>query len=76
MSTTMVGRRRKIEKTLNQNLNQNLNESKSHNLDFFLKKILFRAYNVFIFAQTFQWTSSEFFLISDFLAESLKANKK
>ena len=38
-------------------------------------KILFRAYNVFIFVQTFQWTSSEFFLISDFLAESLKANK-
>ena len=38
-------------------------------------KILFRAYNFFIFVQTFQWTSSEFLLISDFLTESLKANK-
>ena len=38
-------------------------------------KILFRSYNVFIFVQKFQWTSSEFFLISDFLAESLKDNK-
>ena len=39
-------------------------------------KILFWAYKVFIFFQTFQWISSEFFLISDFLAESFKANKK
>ena len=38
-------------------------------------KILFRAYKVFIFVQTFQWISSEFFLFSDFLAESLKGNK-
>ena len=38
-------------------------------------KILFRAYNVFTFVQTFQWTSSELFLISDFLEESLRANK-
>ena len=30
---------------------------------------------IFIFVQTFQWTSSEFFLILDFLAESLKSNK-
>ena len=39
-------------------------------------KVLFRAYKAFIFVQTFQWISSEFFLISDFLAESRKANKK
>ena len=38
-------------------------------------KIVFRAYNVFIFAHTLQWVSSEFFLISNFVAESLKANK-
>ena len=38
-----------------------------------LKK-LFRAYNAFIFGQRFQWTS-KFSLISDFVAESLKANK-
>ena len=37
-------------------------------------KILFLAYNFFVFVQMFQW-KSEFFLISDFLAESLKANK-
>ena len=39
-------------------------------------KVLFRAYKAFIFVQTFQWISSEFFLISDFLPESRKANKK
>ena len=38
-------------------------------------KILFWAYKVFIFVQTLQWISSEFFLITDFLAENLKANK-
>ena len=44
-------------------------------------KILLRAYSVFLFVQTFQLTSPDvpidifFFLISDFLAESLKANK-
>ena len=39
-------------------------------------KMLFRASNFFIFVHTFQWwTSSEFSLISDFLAESLKPNK-
>ena len=38
-------------------------------------KILFRAYKLFILVHRFQWTSSEFFLISDFLTESLKANK-
>ena len=39
-------------------------------------KIVFRAYKAFIFAQTFQWTLSEvFFLISAFLAESIRANK-
>ena len=35
----------------------------------------FRAYNFFIFVHLFQWTLSELFLISDFLTESLKANK-
>ena len=39
-------------------------------------KTLFQAYKFFIFALTFQWTLSELFLMSDFLAESLKANKK
>ena len=38
-------------------------------------KILFRTYNFFISVQTCQWTSSESFLISDLLAESLKAKK-
>ena len=38
-------------------------------------KIVFWAYNVFVFVQTFQWTSSEIFLISEFLAESLRTNK-
>ena len=38
-------------------------------------KILFWKYNFFIFVQTCQWTSSEFFLISGLLAESLKAKK-
>ena len=76
MSATMVGRRRKIKK-------QWLKHPKAVPKFFFQNsgipflKILFRAYNVFIFVQTFQWTSSEiFFLISEFLAESLKTNKK
>ena len=30
---------------------------------------------LFMFVHTFQWTSSEFFLISDFLVEILEANK-
>ena len=38
-------------------------------------KILFQAYNFFIFAQMFQRTSSEFLYISDLLAESFKSNK-
>ena len=38
-------------------------------------KILFWKYNFFIFVQTCQGTSSEFFLISGLLAESLKAKK-
>ena len=36
-------------------------------------KISFRTYNFFIFVQISQWISSEFFLISDLPAESLKA---
>ena len=40
-----------------------------------LLKILFLAYNFFILIHMFQRTSSKFFLISDFLEESLKANK-
>ena len=77
MSVTMVDRRRKIKKK------QWLKHPKAVPKFFFQNsgipflKILFRAYNVFIFVQTFQWTSSEiFFLISEFLAESLKTNKK
>ena len=30
---------------------------------------------LFMLVHTFQWTSSEFFLISDFLVEILEANK-
>ena len=30
---------------------------------------------LFMFVHTFQWTSSELFLISDFLVEILEANK-
>ena len=37
--------------------------------------IFFRAYNFFIFVHMLQYTSSVFFLISDFAAESFKANK-
>ena len=57
-----------------QNLNQNINVSKYHIWNSFWK--IFRAYNFFIFVNSFQWTLSEFLLISDFLVESLKANKK
>ena len=38
-------------------------------------EIFFRAYNFCIFIHTFQRTSSEFSIISDCLAESLKASK-
>ena len=38
-------------------------------------KILFRTYNFSIFVQSCQWTSLEFFLILDLLAETLKAKK-
>ena len=38
-------------------------------------KILFPLYNFIIFVHTFQWTTSEFFLISDFPAGCLKVNK-
>ena len=38
-------------------------------------KIFIRTHNFFIFVQMCQWKSSEFFLISDLLAESLKAKK-
>ena len=38
-------------------------------------KIFFRAY-FFIFVQTFQWTSSGFFLISDFPAEKSQSQQK
>ena len=38
-------------------------------------KILIQAYKFFIFVRLFQWALSEIFLISDFLRESLKANK-
>ena len=38
-------------------------------------KILFCSYEDFIIVQTFQQILSEFFLISGFLTESLKANK-
>ena len=77
MSATMVGRRRKIKKK------QWLKHPKAvpklfcQNSGIPFLKILFWAYNVFIFVQTFQWTSSEIFLlISEFLAESLKKKKK
>ena len=77
MSVTMVDRRRKIKKK------QWLKHPKAvpkffcQNSGIPFLKILFWAYNVFIFVQTFQWTSSEIFLlISEFLAESLKTKKK
>ena len=38
-------------------------------------EIFFRAYNFCIFIHTFLRTSSEFSIISDCLAESLKASK-
>ena len=53
---------------------QNINDSKGQIWNSFFE-ILFWVHNFFIFVCTFQWTRSEFFLISDFLAESLKANK-
>ena len=42
---------------------------------FLFLKIFFWAYNFFIIVYTCQWISSEFFLIPDFVAESIKANK-
>ena len=76
MSATMVGPQRKIKakhwlkrpradpkKTIDQIGWPNINDSKFHFL-----KILFRSSKVFIFVQKFQWTSWEFFLISDFLS--------
>ena len=38
-------------------------------------KILFRAYNFLIFAQMYQWTSSEFLFNFRFSSRNLKANK-
>ena len=39
-------------------------------------KILFQAYSSFVFICTFRWALSEFFLISNFLAESWVAKPK
>ena len=100
MSTSMVYRRRNIEKktqelkktpqtslprpkktkqnkknkTKKRHLDRNINDSKFHIWNCFLI-IFFRAYNFFIFVHMLQYTSSVFFLISDFAAESFKANK-
>ena len=62
--------------TNQRNLDQNINDSKSHIWNSFFLRISFRAYNFYIFVHTCRWTSLEFFLISDFLAESLKASRK
>ena len=51
-----------------------INNSKFYIWNSFFENI-FLAYNFFIFVHTFQWTSSEFYFISDFLIESLKATK-
>ena len=49
---------------------------KSLIFDILLLKILFSAYNFFIFIHMLQWTSSKlFFFIIDFLEEILKENK-
>ena len=59
---------------LKDEISAKINNSKFYIWNSFFENI-FWAYNFFIFVHTFQWTSSEFFFISDFLIESLKANK-
>ena len=39
-------------------------------------KMLFRAYNVFIFVQTFQWTSSEFIFNFRFSSKMSQSQQK
>ena len=86
MSATMVGRQRKFEKKhllkrlkvvppKKRNLDQIINHSKSHIVVVYLE-ILFWAFATFLYSSTRSsgyYQSS--FLISDFLAESFKANK-
>ena len=43
---------------------------------FFFFKNIISGIQLFIFVHKLRWISSEFFLISDFLAESLKASQK
>ena len=55
------------------NLDKNINDSKSHMSSPFFENIISGIQVVY--TRTFQWTLSEFSLISDFLTEILKANK-
>ena len=60
----------------NRNSDQNINDS----FRILFLKILLRAYNAFIFAHTFQWTSSEFFfnfqIFQQKVAKPTKTSKK
>ena len=60
------------------NLDQNVNDAKCNiwNSFFFFFKNIISGIQLFIFVHKLRWISSEFFLISDFLAESLKASQK
>ena len=82
MLATMVDRRRKIKKKhwlkhpkailQKRNLDQNINDLKSHICNSLFWKYYFGRATL---VQTFQWTSSEFSFIPEFVAENLKANK-
>ena len=60
------------------NLDQNVNDAKCNiwNSFFFFFKNIISGIQLFIFVHKLRWISSEFFLISDFLAESLKASQE
>ena len=85
MSVTIVGQRRKIEKkTLaktpysspqKQNLDQNINDSKCHIWNSFFKNMISGIQLFYICPEVPADIIRTFFLILDFLAESLKANK-
>ena len=90
MSITMVGRRQKIKKkTKNKKhwlkhpkaVPKNEIWTKTSMIQNFIFRILFlkillRACNAFIFVPTFQWTSSEFFLIFRFSSRKSQSQQK
>ena len=83
MSATMVGRRQKLEKKLaktplsspqNRNLDQNINDSKSHVWISFFENTIWGV-QLFYIRPDVPTDIISFFLISDFLAGNLNANR-